>query len=78
MMKTIQMTIDDTLLAEVDQASHKLNTTRSAFIREALHLMLRQQRIAELERQHVAGYTRHPVQPGELDIPESEHVWGDA
>lgn len=78
MIKTIQMTLDDTLLAEVDQASHKLNMTRSAFIRDALHLMLRQQRIAELERQHVAGYTRHPVQPGELDIPELEHVWGDA
>jgi metal-responsive CopG/Arc/MetJ family transcriptional regulator len=78
MIKTIQMTLDDTLLAEVDQASHKLNTTRSAFIRDALHLMLRQQRIAELERQHVAGYTLYPVQPGELDIPELEHVWGDA
>ncbi len=78
MMKTIQMTIDDTLLGEVDRASQVLSTTRSAFIRDALRLMLQQQRIAELERQHAAGYARYPVQAGEFDIPESEHVWGDA
>ncbi len=78
MIKTIQMTLDDTLLVEVDQACQKLNTTRSAFIREALRLMLQKQRIAELERRHAAGYARHPVQPDELDIPETERAWGDA
>lgn len=77
MIKTIQMTIDDTLLSEVDQASQALNTTRSAFIRDALRLMLQKLRIADLERQHIAGYTRYPTQPGEFDIPESERAWGD-
>lgn len=76
-MKTIQMTIDEPLLAEVDRTIQGLETTRSAFIREALQLALRQQKIAEMERRHAEGYTRHPVQPGEFDIPDTEHAWGD-
>jgi metal-responsive CopG/Arc/MetJ family transcriptional regulator len=76
-MKTIQMTIDEPLLAEVDRTIQALETTRSAFIRQALQLALQQQRIAEMERRHAEGYARYPVQPGEFDIPESEHAWGD-
>lgn len=75
-MKTIQMTIDEPLLAEVDQMIETLNTTRSAFIREALRLALQWHVTAELERQHAAGYARHPVAPGEFDVWEDEQVWG--
>jgi metal-responsive CopG/Arc/MetJ family transcriptional regulator len=39
-MKTIQMSVDESLLAEVDRAIVSLNTTRSAFVREALQLAL--------------------------------------
>jgi len=77
-MKTIQMTIDEPLLAEIDQVVQSLNTTRSAFIRRALQLALQQQKIAEMERRHAEGYARHPVEPGEFDVWESEQVWGDA
>ena len=76
-MKTIQMTIDEPLLAEVDRTIQALDTTHSAFIRQALQLALRQQRIAEMERRHAEGYARYPVQPDEFDIPESEHACGD-
>jgi len=76
-MKTIQMTIDEPLLAEVDQMTQALNTTRSAFIREALELSLRRHAIAEKERQHEEGYTRHPVEPGEFDVWEDEQAWGE-
>lgn len=67
-MKTIQMAIDEELLAEVDRVSAELQTTRSAFIRSALHAALRQHRIRALERQQAAGYAQHPVQPGEFDV----------
>jgi metal-responsive CopG/Arc/MetJ family transcriptional regulator len=40
MVKTIQMTIDEPLLSEVDRVIQSLDTTRSAFIREALQLAL--------------------------------------
>lgn len=76
-MKTIQMTIDEPLLAEVDRVAQDLKTTRSAFIRSALQLGLRRHVIVELERRHEEGYTRHPVAPGEFDAWESEQSRGD-
>jgi len=77
-MKTIQMTIDEPLLAEVDRTVQDLNTTRSAFIRNALEMALRHHRIFEMEKAHAAGYTRHPVEPGEFDVWLDEQSWGDA
>ena len=76
-MKTIQMTIDESLLVEVDRAIVSLNTTRSAFIREALQLALWQYRIEEMEQKHEEGYARHPVEPGEFDVWETEQAWGE-
>lgn len=75
-MKTIQMTIDEPLLTEVDQMAEKLNTTRSGFIREALELALRRHAIAEMERKHAEGYARQPVEAGEFDVWEDEQAWG--
>jgi metal-responsive CopG/Arc/MetJ family transcriptional regulator len=76
-MKTIQMTIDEELLAEVDEATQALNTTRSAFIRTALQQALRQHEIAKLEQQHANGYVQHPVKSGEFDLWEEEQFWGE-
>ena len=76
-MKTIQMTIDEPLLAEVDRVTQDLNTTRSAFIREALQLALRRHIIAKMERRHARGCARHPVEPGEFDLWETEQQWGE-
>ena len=77
-MKTIQMTIDEVLLGRVDSACHSLGVARSAFIRRALELSLCRLSIAEMEQQHIAGYQRLPVQPGEFDIWENEQDWGSA
>jgi metal-responsive CopG/Arc/MetJ family transcriptional regulator len=75
-MKTIQMTIDEELLADVDRVITELQTTRSAFIRSALGLALRQHRIQLLEQQHAQGYARNPVAPGEFDLWDGEQSWG--
>lgn len=77
-MKTIQMTIDDALLAQVDQVTQALQTTRSAFIRSALQLALQQHAIQQLERQHAEGYARFPVQPSEFDVWEAEQSWSES
>jgi metal-responsive CopG/Arc/MetJ family transcriptional regulator len=77
MIKTIQMTLDETLLDEVDATSAELGMNRSAFIRAALRLALEQQRVAELERRQAAGYARHPVEPGEFDVWLAEQAWGE-
>lgn len=75
-MKTIQMTIDEPLLAEVDRTVESLATTRSAFVREALQLALWRYRVREMEAKHAEGYARHPVEAGEFDVWQAEQAWG--
>jgi hypothetical protein len=75
-MKTIQMTIDDTLLGKVDRASRLLGLPRSAFIRQALEEALRDLKVAQLEQAHAAGYQRQPPAEGEFDAWEAEQAWG--
>lgn len=75
MMKTIQMTIDEQLLSEVDTAVSDLGTSRSAFLRDALKQAIKQIRIAAMERQHIEGYKRYPVESGEFDVWQSEQIW---
>lgn len=60
-MKTIQLTIDEPLLMEVDQFAADRHITRSALIREALKRVLSRYRIEALEHQHIQGYADHPV-----------------
>ncbi|MCL6449374.1 MAG: ribbon-helix-helix domain-containing protein [Armatimonadetes bacterium] len=74
-MRTIQITIDDSLLAEVDRAVKQLRTTRSAFVRDSLQLALKKQKTLYLERKHREGYAKKPVEPGEFDLWESEQEW---
>ena len=76
-MKTVQMTLDSSLVEAVDRAVHSLGTTRSAFTRDALQAALLRLKEEELERRHRAGYERKPVEPGELSDWEDEQVWGD-
>lgn len=74
-MRTVQMTLDDELIQEIDQAVKLLGTTRSAFTREALRAALTQLRHREMERKHREGYARKPVEPGEFSDWENEQVW---
>ena len=76
-MKTVQITIDEGLLSEVDQVIQSLKTTRSAFIREALQLALRHYNIDMLERQHAEGYTRYPEILRDVVEWAAEQDWGD-
>ena len=76
-MKTIQMTIDEDLLVRVNRATESKGMARSAFIRMALEHALLEMSIAELEQRHAEGYQRFPVKPGEFDVWEEEHAWGD-
>ena len=76
-MKTVQMTLDEDLVATVDRVTKRLGTTRSAFTRKALKMALREVQMSELERKHREGYRRKPVKRGEFDIWEAEQVWGE-
>lgn len=76
-MQTVELTIEESLLAEVDRATQRLSITRDAFLRLALELALKNQKVLALEQQHAAGYARRPVAPGEFDGWEAEQVWGE-
>jgi len=74
-MKTVQMTLDENLIASVDKVAKRLGTTRSAFTRQALKTALLEVRMNELERKHREGYKRKPVKRGEFEDWEAEQVW---
>ena len=76
-MKTVQMTLDPELVAQVDRVARRLGLTRSAFTRQALRAAIDRIRIEALERRHREGYRRKPVRRGEFDDWVSEQVWPD-
>ena len=76
-MRTVQMTIEEELVAEVDKAAAELGTTRSDFTRQALRRALRRLRKLRLEEKHRRGYLRRPVRKGEFDVREADQAWGE-
>ena len=76
-MRTIQMTLDEDLVEKVDIIASELNTTRSAFTRDALREAVRQYNIRRLELKHRQGYIKHPVNQKEFSVWENEQDWGD-
>lgn len=75
-MKTIELTIDESLLAEVDRVTRSLAMTRADFTRIALELALRNEKTIAMEQQHVQGYDCFPAKSGEFDEWETQQVWG--
>jgi len=76
-MRTVQMTLDDDLVNAVDRVVKKLNTTRSAFTRDALREALDRYQTIQLERKHRRGYRLQPTTREEFSVWEREQVWGD-
>ena len=76
-METIQLTIDESLLAEVQQATTALHMTPSDFMKVALERALQQQAIIAKERQDAEGYAKHPQSPEEIEEWEPEQDWGE-
>jgi len=74
-MMTIQFSIDEFLLAEIDRVTQSLAMTRDEFLGKALEMALRRSQIRILEQRDKEGYARHPVAPGEFDEWESVRVW---
>jgi metal-responsive CopG/Arc/MetJ family transcriptional regulator len=75
-METIELTIEESLLAEAEKTARSLDMTRSDFIKEALERDLRQREIIAKERKHAQGYARQPQTSEEVSEWESEQEWG--
>ncbi len=76
-MKTIELTIEESVLAEVDQATQALEMTREDFVRTALERAVRQRELIALEQRHIRGYINQPQTPEEAAEWEDEQVWGE-
>lgn len=76
LVRTVQMTLDEELVAAVDRAAKKLGTTRSQFARQALREALTRLRTTEAESRHRRGYARKPVRKGEFDVWSGDQAWG--
>ncbi len=76
-MKTIQVTIDEELLAQLDRPLKGRSRLRSAFIRESIAARLKELKRRHLERADREGYRKYPVQPDEFDVDPSCLAWGD-
>jgi len=74
---TIQMTLEEELLKEMDRTVKKLRTTRSALIRDSIRQYLKMIRSQQLEAQHREGYRKKPVAKGEFDVWESDRSWSE-
>ena len=77
MLKTIQITLPQELLAKIDQTVAELGTNRSAFARQAFEDALFHLRIEQMERQDAEGYARQPQDLEEIALWESIQDWGD-
>ncbi len=76
-MRTIQMTLDDDLVEEVDRIAKQLRINRSAFTRKALREALTRYSIKKLERKHRQAYERQPVAADEFSSWETEQAWNN-
>jgi Arc/MetJ family transcription regulator len=60
-MRTVQITLDDKLIASIDKAVKSLKTTLSAFTCTALRNELNSLDVRRLEDRHKKGYAVHPA-----------------
>jgi antitoxin component of RelBE/YafQ-DinJ toxin-antitoxin module len=74
-METIQLTIDESLLTELQRATNALHMTPSDFMRVALERALEQREIIAKERRDAEGYARYPQSAQEIEEWESEQDW---
>ena len=77
MIKTIQITLPQELLARIDQTVAELDTNRSALARDAFEEFLFQLRVREMERQDAESYALLPQGLDEVAVWEAAQDWGD-
>jgi len=76
-METIQLTLDESLIAEVQQATAALQMTESDFIKVALERAVQQREIIAKERQHAEAYSNQPQRPKEIEEWQDEQYWDE-
>lgn len=76
-MGTIQLTLDESLMAEVQQATNALKMSHSDFLKLALECALRQRKIIELEIRDAKAYAEKPQTVEEIEEWQNEQYWDE-
>ena len=76
LMKAIQITVDEGLLAALDSQTEVKREGRSAVIRRAVEEYLQRRRDERIAEQYRRGYRRHPAT--EFAPWEEEQVWPES
>jgi Arc/MetJ family transcription regulator len=77
---TVQIEVDEKILAEVHKAIAVLNETKEdAYLEAFRDLARKKKREAEVASQYAEAYGKKPVQPDEFEIEEEQliEVWKD-
>jgi hypothetical protein len=75
-MKAIQVTMDEELLAQIDQDAEARSVGRSAFLRNAAAAYLRKRRERTIDEAYARGYAASPPTDEEFG-PFGSVVWPD-
>lgn len=76
-MQTVQIVLDEALLAAADEAARREKLNRSALVREALRHYLKRLRTEELEHRDRQGFERLPGEAGDIAFWERAAAWPD-
>jgi metal-responsive CopG/Arc/MetJ family transcriptional regulator len=77
---TVQIEVDEKILAEVDEAIKVLRENRDDVFREAFRELARKKkREAQVAQQYAEAYRKNPVQPNEFYVEEEQLIeaWKD-
>ncbi len=77
MLKTIQITLPEDLLTEIDRTVAERDTNRSSFARQAFEDALFRVWVEKMERQHAKAYAHQPEDPDEMTLWERVQDWED-
>jgi metal-responsive CopG/Arc/MetJ family transcriptional regulator len=78
MMRTMEVTLNESLFKRLEQAARLTGVPFSEFVQQMLKRSLQEWTVEELERQEIEAYQRLPVTPGEFDVWDAEQSWGEA
>lgn len=76
-METIQLTLDESLMAEVQQATNALKMSNADFLKLAVERALRQRKTIELEIRDAKAYAEKPQTVEEIEEWQSEQQWDE-
>lgn len=74
MIYTYEITADETTWARLMLAAKGIGVDLQSLVRPLPYKMSKRA-IAQMEREHAAGYIKQPVVAGEFDVPDEDLWW---